>query len=123
MSFNCYSILYPKQLPIGPFLSSLIHFLRHYFPFSNVSSLKLTILFQDHPNPTVKPVSPFNPQADAEILRKAMKGIGTDEKAIINVLTKRSNQQRVEIANNFKGMYGKVSGSSYAYFNSLSLEG
>uniref|UniRef100_A0A1B6DTL8 Annexin n=1 Tax=Clastoptera arizonana TaxID=38151 RepID=A0A1B6DTL8_9HEMI len=58
-------------------------------------------------NPTVKPASPFNPENDANVLRKAMKGFGTDEAAIINVLTNRSNKQRLEIAAQFKTMFGK----------------
>uniref|UniRef100_H0Z9Q1 Annexin n=1 Tax=Taeniopygia guttata TaxID=59729 RepID=H0Z9Q1_TAEGU len=46
-------------------------------------------------------------QIPAEILRKAMKGFGTDEQAIINVVANRSNDQRQKIKTAFKTMYGK----------------
>ena len=42
-------------------------------------------------------------------LHKAMKGFGTDEKAIIEVLTSCSNVQRQQIKVHYKTMYGKVS--------------
>ncbi|XP_015438810.1 PREDICTED: annexin B11-like isoform X3 [Dufourea novaeangliae] len=58
-------------------------------------------------SPTVVPYGNFDPRADAEILRKAMKGFGTDETSIINVLAARSNLQRQEIAVQFKTLYGK----------------
>ncbi|XP_022355483.1 annexin A8 isoform X2 [Enhydra lutris kenyoni] len=56
---------------------------------------------------TVKGSSHFNPDPDAETLYKAMKGIGTNEQAIIDVLTKRSNAQRQQIAKSFKAQFGK----------------
>nr|CAA05364.1 annexin VIII [Mus musculus] len=56
---------------------------------------------------TVKGSSHFNPDPDAETLYKAMKGIGTNEQAIIDVLTKRSNVQRQQIAKSFKAQFGK----------------
>ena len=55
------------------------------------------------------PSPSFNARADAEKLRKAMKGFGTDEKAIIEVLANRTNNQRLEIGVQFKTLYGKVS--------------
>lgn len=56
---------------------------------------------------SVKGSSHFNPDPDAETLYKAMKGIGTNEQAIIDVLTKRSNVQRQQIAKSFKAQFGK----------------
>ncbi|TGZ63449.1 hypothetical protein CRM22_006904 [Opisthorchis felineus] len=58
-------------------------------------------------NPTLKPYPNFNPDQDCEKLRKAMKGVGTDEKAIIDVLAHRTADQRVQIVKKFKTAYGK----------------
>jgi annexin A7/11 len=56
---------------------------------------------------TVRANSSFNAQNEAEILRKAMKGFGTDEKAIIAVLGKLTNAERQKVSIAFKQMYGK----------------
>ncbi|KAL3875772.1 hypothetical protein ACJMK2_033689 [Sinanodonta woodiana] len=57
--------------------------------------------------PTIRPAQPFSAEEDAKVLRTAMKGIGTDEQTIINLITKRSNQQRQQIKTMFKTLYGK----------------
>ncbi|CAK9297034.1 unnamed protein product [Gordionus sp. m RMFG-2023] len=57
--------------------------------------------------PTIHDYPNFDPRSDAEALRKAMKGLGTDEKTIVNVLGKRSNKQRQQIIVQYKMLYGK----------------
>lgn len=56
---------------------------------------------------TLKSFEPFNPEADAEVLKNAMKGLGTDEDGLINVLAYRSNPQRAQIVTAYKTMFGK----------------
>ncbi|XP_070544353.1 annexin A7-like isoform X2 [Ptychodera flava] len=56
---------------------------------------------------SIKPKAGFNGQYEAEVLRKAMKGRGTDEQTIIQVVTSCSNEQRQQISNYYKTMYGR----------------
>ncbi|KAL5018976.1 hypothetical protein ScPMuIL_004698 [Solemya velum] len=50
---------------------------------------------------------PWNSEADSMFLRKAMKGLGTDEDAIIHVVVTRCNAQRQELKNKYKVVYGR----------------
>ena len=47
------------------------------------------------------------PQKDAEALRNAMKGFGTDEAAIIKIIANRTNAQRQKIKEAYKTAYGR----------------
>lgn len=58
-------------------------------------------------SPTVRPFQPFYPAEDAKRLYKAMKGLGTDEATLIDVLCQRTWPQRQEIQMAFKSAYGK----------------
>ena len=44
---------------------------------------------------------------DCKALRAAMKGIGTDEDAIINILTSRSNAHRYMLKHRYKALLGR----------------
>ena len=46
-------------------------------------------------------------EADAEALRKAMKGFGTDEDALIKIVANRTNAQRMQIKDKYKQMFGR----------------
>jgi len=61
----------------------------------------------DFYEPTIMPYVNFNSSEDARILRKAMKGLGTDEDKIIAVLSNRCAGQRLEIAHAFKCEFGR----------------
>ncbi|GAA6073567.1 annexin A4-like [Tachysurus ichikawai] len=56
---------------------------------------------------TIKDAPGADPLRDVEVLRKAMKGFGTDENAIIELLGNRSNRQRVPLVKAYKTTYGK----------------
>ncbi|XP_029304994.1 annexin A11a isoform X3 [Cottoperca gobio] len=56
---------------------------------------------------TIKDFPGADQLRDAEVLRKAMKGFGTDEQAIIELLGNRSNRQRVPLLRAYKTAYGK----------------
>ncbi|KAI5624859.1 annexin A5 [Silurus asotus] len=56
---------------------------------------------------SVKAFVHFNAKQDADTLRKAMKGVGTDEDTILMLLTARNNDQRQEIKAAFKKAHGK----------------
>uniref|UniRef100_UPI00398E494A annexin A6 isoform X2 n=1 Tax=Pristiophorus japonicus TaxID=55135 RepID=UPI00398E494A len=56
---------------------------------------------------TVRAAPDFKPEVDAKALRKAMKGFGTDEEMIINIITQRSNTQRQQLRQQFKSQLGR----------------
>ncbi|KAL0272471.1 UNVERIFIED_CONTAM: hypothetical protein PYX00_005427 [Menopon gallinae] len=59
------------------------------------------------PQPTVHPYINFEAAEDGVALREAMKGFGTNEDAIVEILTNRSNSQRQKIAKFFTEEYGR----------------
>jgi len=58
-------------------------------------------------NPTVVPVKDFDPETDAKCLYDAMKGFGTNEKKIINIVANRSSAQLIVVEKKFATLYGE----------------
>uniref|UniRef100_UPI003AAC0C94 annexin A4-like isoform X8 n=1 Tax=Centroberyx gerrardi TaxID=166262 RepID=UPI003AAC0C94 len=56
---------------------------------------------------SIKDFPGADPLRDVEVLRKAMKGFGTDENAIIELLGSRTSKQRVPMVAAYKTTYGK----------------
>ncbi|XP_063314777.1 annexin A3 [Pelobates fuscus] len=56
---------------------------------------------------TVKDFPGFSAGKDADAIRKAIKGFGTDEDSLIAILTQRSNAQRQLIAKDYQAACGK----------------
>lgn len=50
----------------------------------------------------------FDPEAACKKVYNGIKGLGTDENAIVQVIASHTNQQRQEIKEKYKTMYGKV---------------
>ncbi|XP_054031257.1 annexin A4 [Dryobates pubescens] len=56
---------------------------------------------------TVKGVPSFNAEHEAQALRKAMKGLGTDEDTIIDILTNLNSAQRQQVLITYKSTIGR----------------
>ncbi|KJE90820.1 Anxa6 protein [Capsaspora owczarzaki ATCC 30864] len=57
--------------------------------------------------PTLLPARNFNAEMDAKALRKAFKGLGTDDRKVISVLTSRVLEQRLAIKQAFDANFGR----------------
>ncbi|MCJ8742818.1 hypothetical protein PDJAM_G00086630 [Pangasius djambal] len=73
---------------------------------------------------TIKDKAGFNPGEDAAALRKAIEGIGTTEKTLIDILTQRSSAQRQQICKAYKDATGKalvdaLEGDTHGHFEDI----
>lgn len=57
---------------------------------------------------TIRPIA-NNPEEDCKALHTAMHGLGTDEAALIRVISARTNAQRQQLRMMYKQMFGQVS--------------
>ncbi|XP_029018887.2 annexin A3a isoform X2 [Betta splendens] len=57
---------------------------------------------------TIRDKANFNAKEDAAALRKAVKGLGTNEKVLIEVLTQRSSAQRQQICKAYQEAYSRI---------------
>ena len=57
---------------------------------------------------TISPAANFSAEADCQALSQAMRGAGTNERALIDVSANRSNSQRQQIKAHYKASFGHV---------------
>ena len=63
--------------------------------------------YQPIPQYVPKPVDQAKVEADAATLRKAMKGLGTDENAIIQLISNRTNKERLAMIESYKKQFNR----------------
>uniref|UniRef100_A0A8D3DCA7 Annexin n=1 Tax=Scophthalmus maximus TaxID=52904 RepID=A0A8D3DCA7_SCOMX len=73
---------------------------------SDLQNVPMHTLFKGYRG-SIKDFPGADPLRDVEVLRKAMKGFGTDENAIIELLGIRTSKQRVPMVAAYKTTYGK----------------
>uniref|UniRef100_A0A3Q0SVA6 Annexin n=1 Tax=Amphilophus citrinellus TaxID=61819 RepID=A0A3Q0SVA6_AMPCI len=81
-------------------------------------------IYQSSARGTVKDKGNFKVEEDVSALRKAIEGVGTNEKTLIEVLTQRSNAQRQLIAKAYEKATGRtliadVKGDTHGDFEDL----
>ena len=59
------------------------------------------------PQPNLPPIDQKRVDADAAALRKAMKGFGTDEKTIIEIVANRTNRERLAMIESFRRQFNR----------------
>lgn len=69
---------------------------------------QLESLAEEQPKGTIPFLPNSDPEEDAEKMRAAVKGIGTDENALIEIVSSRRNKQRQEIKNSYKSFFGRT---------------
>ncbi|CAL8091805.1 unnamed protein product [Calicophoron daubneyi] len=87
-------------------LSSFFRFLAATNGLPNMDSLWVGF-DSDEFKPTLHAYEDFDVDEDCKTLKTAMRGMGTDEKAIIDVMGHRTVYQRLQIVDRFKTLYGK----------------
>ncbi|XP_060133626.1 annexin A13 isoform X3 [Zootoca vivipara] len=63
--------------------------------------------FSSYLKPTIRRHHDFDAERDAKKVHKACKGMGTDEKVIIEILSNRSSDQRQQMKQKYQAIYGK----------------
>ena len=71
------------------------------FPYTQTAG------YAQYTTPIQRPVDQAKIYAYASALRKAMKGLGTDEKAIIQIIANRTNRERMAMIDSFKRQFNR----------------